>query len=90
MNISFRLAFVLALLGAGAVSWAQTPNPSAASKAEQERIQRAKEHCQQNRGVDCESAEGLKEWLLQERSRDEAVREGSRHLLPGRPAPARR
>ena len=30
-------------------------------------------------GVDCDTPEGLREWLLQERSRAEAIREGSRH-----------
>jgi len=36
-----------------------------------------------NHGVDCDMPEGLKEWLLQERSRPEAVRDGSRHPAAG-------
>jgi len=38
--------------------------------------------------VDCDTPEGLKEWLLLERSREEAVRDGSRHPLPAQPRPA--
>jgi hypothetical protein len=38
--------------------------------------------------VDCDKPEGLKEWLLQERSRQEAVRDGSRHRLPAKAKPA--
>lgn len=55
------------------------------------RVERAKERCKLNHGVDCETAQGLKEWLLLERSRKEAIREGSRHLVPEqrRPAPSR-
>ncbi len=53
-----------------------------------QRNERAKEHCTQNHGVNCDTPEGLKEWLLLDRSREEAVREGSHHLLPGQPSPA--
>jgi hypothetical protein len=42
----------------------------------------AVDRCKANRGVDCETAEGLKEWLLQERTRQQAIRDGSRHRLP--------
>jgi hypothetical protein len=53
-----------------------------------QQAERAKERCLMNRGVDCDTAEGLKEWQLLERSRGEAIQEGSRHLLPARPRPA--
>lgn len=44
---------------------------------EQQR-QRAVERCNLNRGVDCVSDEGLREWLMQDRTRLEAVLDGSR------------
>lgn len=68
----------------------QTPKGEQAT-TNNARVERAKERCRLNHGVDCETAQGLKEWLLLERSRKEAVREGSRHLVPGqrRPAPSR-
>lgn len=72
-----------------APSFAQDRKPPPQSASDKERIERARARCQENRGVDCNSLEGLKEWLLQERSREEAVREGSRHRLTA-PAPARR
>jgi hypothetical protein len=68
---------------------AQTQTPKAEQATiENARVERAKERRRLNHGVDCETAEGLKEWLLLDRSRDEAVREGSRHLLPAQPRPA--
>jgi hypothetical protein len=39
----------------------------------QRRIERARQTCGENRGVDCASLEGLQEWLLLDRSRAEAV-----------------
>ena len=90
MTITFRtLALALAVLVSASAA-AQTQNPPAKKAADKNlRIERAKERCRQNRGVDCETPKGLKEWLLLERSRKEAVREGSRHLPSGRPAPSR-
>jgi hypothetical protein len=38
--------------------------------------------------VDCDKPEGLQEWLLQERSRQEAVSDGARRQLPPQPGPA--
>ena len=89
MTIDFRtLALVLAVL-VSAPAAAQTRNPPDKKAAvNNPRIERAKERCRQNRGVDCDTPQGLKEWLLLERSRKEAVREGSRHLPPERPRPA--
>jgi hypothetical protein len=37
------------------------------------RLQRARENCIANRGVDCDTAAGLAEWVMLERSRAEAV-----------------
>jgi hypothetical protein len=45
---------------------------------------KAVERCKANRGVDCDTPEGLKEWQLLERSRREAIKDGSRHRLPQR------
>jgi hypothetical protein len=39
----------------------------------QKRIERAREKCIANRGADCDTLDGLQEWLLQDRSRAEAV-----------------
>jgi type II secretory pathway pseudopilin PulG len=39
----------------------------------QRRTERARANCIANRGVDCDSEEGLQEWLILERSRAEAV-----------------
>ena len=54
-----------------------------------ERRDRAQDRCRANRGVDCDTAEGLKEWQLLERSRREAVLDGSRRRLPPQPQPGR-
>ncbi|MBV8031632.1 MAG: hypothetical protein JO035_09005 [Betaproteobacteria bacterium] len=37
------------------------------------RIQRARDRCVANRGADCDTMEGLQEWLLLDRSRADAV-----------------
>jgi hypothetical protein len=39
----------------------------------QRRYERARENCVAQRGVDCDTDRGLDEWLIQERSRAEAV-----------------
>ena len=84
MTINFRtFAIALAVLVSAPVA-AQMQNPP----DKNQRVDRAKERCRLNHGVDCDTPEGLKEWLLLERSREEAVREGSRHLLPAQPSPA--
>jgi len=56
---------------------------SQSSRNEKDKIQKAKERCKAQRGTNCDTPEGLNEWMLQERSRQEAIRDGSRH----RPAP---
>ena len=37
------------------------------------RLERAAEQCRLNRGVDCQTPAGLQEWLLNDRSRADAV-----------------
>ncbi len=81
------LAIALAILvSAPAVAQTQNPPGDRAATKEQ-RAERAKERCRLNRGVDCDTPEGLKEWLLQERSRQEAIRDGSRSRVPTKPGP---
>ncbi len=94
MMMNFRtLAIAMAALislPVAAQTQTQTPKGEHAT-TENARVKLATERCRQNLGVDCKSGQGLKEWLLLDRSRNEAVREGSRHLLPKqhRPAPSR-
>lgn len=40
-----------------------------AQQEQQRRLERARRNCEANRGTDCDTAEGLREWLLLERSR---------------------
>jgi hypothetical protein len=40
---------------------------------QQQRIQRAQDRCNANRGTDCDTVDGLQEWLLLDRTRAEAV-----------------
>ena len=84
------LAIVLAVLVSAPIA-AQTQNsPSDRAAAKQQRVDRAKARCMQNHGVDCDTPEGLKEWLLQERSRQEAIRDGSHRQRPIQPGPPSR
>jgi hypothetical protein len=87
-DYKLRAIAVLVLVSASVAAQTQSPQgEQAASKMQL--AERAKARCTQNRGVDCDTPEGLKEWLLAERSREQAIRDGSRHLLPAqnRPAP---
>ena len=87
MKTHHVLAIALAVL-VSAPAVAQTQNPPSDGAATKEpRAERAKERCRLNRGVDCDTPEGLKEWLLQERSRQEAIRDGSRRRVPTKPGP---
>ena len=52
-------------------------------REEQRRLERARRNCEANHGTDCETAAGLREWLLLERSRAEAVLD--RMLPPSSP-----
>jgi hypothetical protein len=93
VTIYFRtLAIALAVLVSASVAAQMQKPPGERATTKNQQANRAKERCRLNHGEDCDTPEGLKEWLLLERSREEAVREGSRHLLPGqpRPAPSRR
>jgi hypothetical protein len=83
MMMNFRtLAIAMTVLISLPVA-AQTQTPKGEhATTENARVERATERCRQNLGVDCKTGQGLKEWLLLDRSRNEAVREGSRHLLP--------
>jgi hypothetical protein len=54
-----------------------------------DRVESVLERCKAQRGVDCETSGGLNEWLLLERSRQEAVAAGSRQRI-ARPSPAAR
>ena len=77
----------IALLASAPLSAQQ--NPSAAKAAEKDQqVKRAQERCSMNHGVNCDTPEGLQEWLLQDRSREEAVSEGSRHIVPGQGGPS--
>jgi|SRR6185503_873053 len=44
-----------------------------AQAEQQRRIDQARDRCIANRGADCDTLEGLREWLLLDRSRAEAV-----------------
>jgi len=79
------LAIALAVLVCAPVA-AQTQNsPSDRAAAKEKRAARAKERCKLNHGVDCDTPEGLKEWVLQERTRQEAIRD---RRLPTQSGPA--
>jgi len=82
------LAIALAVLVSAPVAAQMQNAPGDRAITKAQRADRAKERCRLNHGVDCDTPEGLKEWLLQERSRQEAIRDGSRHRLPTRPGPA--
>src|SRR5471032_2052481 len=61
------------VLGYGSLALAQTAEGSTPNKidkkkdAAQAQRKRAITRCRENRGVDCDTAEGLKEWIQQER-----------------------
>jgi hypothetical protein len=59
--------------GRAALEQAQREREQRTAQEQERRIQRARENCIANRGVDCETPEGLTEWVLLERSRAEAV-----------------
>lgn len=73
-----RLLLIIAVLAAGPVAAEPLDDPQRAQaawiQAEQaRRMERAAEQCRLNRGVDCQTAAGLQEWLLNDRSRADAV-----------------
>jgi hypothetical protein len=71
------LAYLLAAAFSATPALAQPTARDQAFKDAEVRA-RATERCKANRGVDCETAEGLREWEMQERTRAQAIREGSR------------
>ena len=75
------------LLLAVLLVWPLLAAPQNDSRKPEKKVDRAAERCKAQRGVDCETPEGLNEWRLQERSRSEAVKDGSRHRLPPSPGP---
>jgi hypothetical protein len=88
VTIDFRaLAIAVAVLVSASVAAQTQKPPGNRATTKNQQADRAKERCRLNHGVDCDTAEGLKEWLLLERSRKEAVRDGSRHPLPAQPRP---
>lgn len=90
MNLpsSLLVIAVAALIALPAAAETQAPVGGSSAQAAAEkapRHERAVERCRQNRGIDCVTPEGLKEWELVERSREEAIKEGSRNLRPAQP-----
>ncbi|HKB73342.1 MAG TPA: hypothetical protein VKC82_03630 [Burkholderiales bacterium] len=79
-----KIALAILVSAPVAAQTLNTPSDRAAAK-QQQRVDRAKERCRLNHGVDCDTPEGLKEWVLQERTRQEAVRD---RRLPTQPGPA--
>jgi hypothetical protein len=89
VTIDFRtLAVALAVVVSASVAAQAQKPPAERATGKNQQAERAKQRCRLNHGVDCDTPEGLKEWLLLERSREEAVRDGSRHPLPAQPRPA--
>ena len=84
------IAVIFALLAATVpcLTGAQSTGNSASSSQKERADQRARAvaRCKADRGVDCDTPQGLHEWELQERSRAQAMREGSRRGTP-EPAP---
>jgi hypothetical protein len=56
-----------------ALEQAQRERNLRTEQEQQRRVQNARENCVANRGVDCDSPQGLAEWVQLERSRAEAV-----------------
>jgi len=89
VTIHFRtLAIALAVLVSASVAAQTQKPPGERATSKDQQAERAKQRCRLNHGVDCDSPEGLKEWQLLERSREQAIRDGSRHPLPAQPRPA--
>jgi hypothetical protein len=80
--LSMKTFLLAVLLGWPLLAVAQND-----SRKPEKKVDPAVERCKAQRGVDCDTPEGLNEWRLQERSRSEAVKDGSRHRLPPSPGP---
>jgi hypothetical protein len=93
-----RRVLLLAVLAACTVPAAAEPiadpqraRAAAVQAAQQQRIDQAREKCLAHRGADCDTYSGLREWLLLDRSRAEAVldRLGGESASAGPSAPVR-
>ena len=82
MTAPRALLIALFTLVFAAGAFAQT-KPAAPQKDRDARKSRAVENCKANRGTDCDTAQGLKEWEMLERSRAEAVRDGAHRRASG-------
>ncbi|HYD57477.1 MAG TPA: hypothetical protein VEB41_11265 [Burkholderiales bacterium] len=73
--IAAQVAALVAALPARAEPYNDPQRAQAAwiQAEQQRRLDRAAEQCRVNRGTDCSTPEGLNEWLLNDRSRAEAV-----------------
>jgi Ni/Co efflux regulator RcnB len=56
-----------------AIEQAQRERGLLQQREAEQRVQRARERCLANHGADCDTLEGLQEWLLLDRSRADAV-----------------
>ena len=72
------------------VSAQQQPDAGTAAEKAKAQRERAIARCNENRGTDCATDAGLAEWLLQERTRDQAENDSSRSIHQTAPKPAPR
>lgn len=59
---------------------------AAQQRLQQERRERARARCIEQRGADCDTDQGLQEWLLLEMSREEALLNRYGIAVPGAPS----
>jgi Ni/Co efflux regulator RcnB len=76
--------FAVLVAAAPLCASAQTSGNATSATQKERDAQRARAlaRCKADRGVDCDTSQGLNEWVLQERSRAQARREGSRRGSP--------
>jgi hypothetical protein len=86
--VSLAAAFPVA---AEPIADPQRARAAAVQAAQQQRIDQAREKCLAHRGADCDTYSGLREWLLLDRSRADAVldRLGGESASAGPSAPVR-
>jgi hypothetical protein len=66
----------IAMVGSAYADPITDPQRAAAAQRQadaQRRIEQAQERCNANRGTDCDTLDGLQEWLMLDRSRADAV-----------------
>ena len=74
-----RHVLMVAALAAAFPAWAEPLDDAQRAQAawiqaeQARRLERATQQCELHRGVDCQTAAGLQEWLLNDRSRADAV-----------------